>query len=138
MNSDEITHILKHLLAHSRPRFLSIFASDKRPPLNPIQTLILCCYVSNIDPKGNALPLGCLFHSRPNRLESFDSSRRGPCEFRFSFQKSLQIFHNPYQIQAFGTQVCGHFCIFILYHRAHNNALNSICKKFSSLPYVAI
>ena len=82
------------------------------------------------------VPLGSLFHSIPNRLEFFDGFGREPYEFGFSFPKSLQIFHNPYQIQAVGTQVCGHFCIYILYHRAHNYALNSICKRFSILPFV--
>ena len=52
MNSDEITHILKHFLAHSPARFLGVFASDKVPPLNTIQSLIPFCYVSNIDPAG--------------------------------------------------------------------------------------
>ena len=52
MNCDEITHILKHLLANSRARFLGVFASDKPPPLNTIQSLIRGCYVSNIDPTG--------------------------------------------------------------------------------------
>ena len=137
MNSDEITHILKHLLAHSRARFLGVFASDKLPPLNTIQSLIPCCYVSNIDPTGKGgSHWVAFFHSRPNRLEFFDSYGRHPCEFGFSFPKSLQIFYNPYQIQAFGTQVCGHFCIYILYPRAHNYALNSICKRFSILPIV--
>ena len=74
MNSDEITHILKHLLAPSRARFLGVFASDKLPPLNSIQSLVQCCYRSNIDPmvKGGSYWVG-FFHSRPNRLEFFDS-----------------------------------------------------------------
>ena len=104
MNSEEITHILKHLLANSRARFLGFFASDKLPPLKSIQSLVPIGYVSNIDPTGKGWSKWVAFyHSRPNRLEFFKSYGRDPCEFGFSFPKSLQIFHNPYQIQAFGT-----------------------------------
>ena len=136
MNSDEITHILKHLLAHSRAHFLGVFASDKLPPLNTIQSLIPCCDVSNIDPTGKGGYRWVAFFTRDQIHRIFDSNGSEPCEFGFSFPKSLQIFHNPYQIQALGTQLCGHFCIFILHHRAHNYALNAICKRFSILPSV--
>ena len=82
------------------------------------------------------LPQGSLFHSIPNILEFFDTYWRRPCEFGFWFPKSVQIFHYPYQIQAFGTQVCRHFCIYILNNRAYNNTLNSICKRCSIFSYV--
>ena len=52
MNTEEITHILKHLLPHSGARFLGVFASVKPPPLNSIQSLVQCCYVSNIESTG--------------------------------------------------------------------------------------
>ena len=52
MNTQEIMHILKLLLANSPGRFLSVFAFDKLHPLNSIQPLVPCCYVSNIDPTG--------------------------------------------------------------------------------------
>ena len=137
MNTEELTHLLKHLVAHSRALFLGVFASDKHHTLNSFQSLVPICYVTNNDPpaKGGS-HWNSFFQARPNRLEFYDSYGRQPCEFGFSFPKSLQIFHNPYQIQALGTQVCGHFCIYILYHRAHNYALNSICKRFSILPFV--
>ena len=95
-NTDEITHILKHHLDNSRARFLSVFASDKHAPLNSIQSLVPSCYVSNIDRTGKAgSHWVAFFHSRPNRLEFLDSYGRHPCEFGFSFPKSLKIFHNP-------------------------------------------
>ena len=110
MNTDEITHILKRLLATSLSRFLDVFASEKIHPLTSIQSFVPCCYVSNTDPhvKGGSHWVA-FFHSKQNPLEFFDSYPRRPCDFGFSFPKSLQIFHNPYQIQSFGTQVCGHF-----------------------------
>ena len=52
MNTEEITHILKHFLVNSRARFLGVFASDKLSPLNSIQSHVPCCYVSNTDPTG--------------------------------------------------------------------------------------
>ena len=52
MNNHEITHILKHILGNSHAVFLGIFASDKPPPLNSIQTIVHYCYGSNIDPTG--------------------------------------------------------------------------------------
>ena len=137
MNTEEITRILKPLLTNSRARFLGVFASEKLPPLKTIQSLIPCCYVSKIDRtwKGGSKWVD-FFHSKPIRFEFFDSNGRQPCEFGFSFPTSLQIFQNPYQIQAFGTQVCCHFCIYILYHLAHHYALNSIYNRFSILLYV--
>ena len=110
MNTEEIIHLLKNLLAHSRARFLGVFASDKLPPLNTIQSLIPCCLVSNIDPTGKGRSHCVDFsNSRPTRLEFFDSYGREPCEFDFSFPKSLQIVHNPYQIQAFEPRSVGIF-----------------------------
>ena len=81
------------------------------------------------------VPCVAFIHFRPNRLAFFDSDGRQPWEFVFFIPKCLQIFHNSYQGQAFGTQVCGHFCIFILDHRAHNYSLHSKYKKFTTLPY---
>ena len=69
MNTNEITHNLKHLLGHSRARFLGFFAYDKIHPLNSIQYLVPCCYVSNIEPTGKGgSHRVAFFHSRPNRL----------------------------------------------------------------------
>ena len=108
MNADEITDILKHILAKFRVRFLDVFASDKRPPLNSIQSLVPCWYDSNIDPTGKGgSHWGTFSHSWPNPFEFFDSKVRQPCEISVSFPKSHHIFHNPYQILAFGTQVLG-------------------------------
>ena len=74
MNTDEITHILKHLLANSRVRFLGVFASDKLRPLNTIQSLIPCCYASNIDPTGKGRSHWVAFFSlKTKSLELFDS-----------------------------------------------------------------
>ena len=108
MNSDDITHILMHILSNYRARFLVVFDSDNLSPLISIQSLVSCCYVSNIEPTGKGgSHWVAFFHSRPNRLEFLDSDGRKPCEFGFSFPKSLQIFHNPYQIQAFGPMSVG-------------------------------
>ena len=58
MNSDEIPHILKHRLANSRARFLGAFASDKHPPLNSIQSLVLAFMSQTLILLGNAGPPG--------------------------------------------------------------------------------
>ena len=93
MNTDEITHILKHLLANSRERFLGVFASDKFPRLNSIQSLVPCCYVSNIDPTGKGgSHWVAYFHTRTNRLELIERDGRHPCEFRFLFQNPNKYF----------------------------------------------
>ena len=79
MNTDEITNMLKHLVANSRARFLGVFASDKPPPLNSIQSLVPCCYVSNIDHTGKRVShYLAFFHSIQNRFETFDSYGREP------------------------------------------------------------
>ena len=136
MHTDEITRILKHLLANSRARFLGVFASDILPPLKSIQSLVPSCNVSKMYPTGKGGTNWVIFsQSRQYWLQFLDRYGREPYEFGFRFPKCLLIFHNRYQIQAFWTHVCGHFCIFIVYHRAHNYSLHSICKKFSTLPY---
>ena len=128
MNCDEITHILKLLLAHSRARFLCVFASHKLPPLNTIQSIIPCGDVSNIDPTGKCGSHWVAFFTQDQIvLNFFDIYGRQPCEFGFSFPKSLQIFHNPYQIQALGTWVCGHFCVYT--HSLSSSA--QLCIEFN-------
>ena len=97
MNTDEVTHILQHLLAISLARFLLVFASDKVLPRNSIQSLDPGCYVSNSAPPGEGRS-NCVafFDTRPNRFKFLDSFGREHCEFGLSFQNSRQIFHNPY------------------------------------------
>ncbi|KAF0157041.1 MAG: hypothetical protein FD188_2836 [Ignavibacteria bacterium] len=58
MNKDEITHILKHLLAHSRARFLRVFASDKHPPLNRFNLLFHAVMFQTLIQPGKAGPTG--------------------------------------------------------------------------------
>ena len=96
MNTDEITHLLKHLLAHSRAGFVPFFPSDKRPPLNTIQSLIPCCYVSNIDPtrKGGSHS-AAFFHSRPNRLNFLIVMEDNHVNSAFHFQNPLKYFIIP-------------------------------------------
>ena len=79
MNTDEITNILKQLLANYRARLPGVFASDKLPQLNSIHCLVPCCYVLNNDPNGKGgSHWVAFFHSRPNRLEFIDSYGRQP------------------------------------------------------------
>ena len=74
MNTDDITHIRKHLLANSRESFHGDFACDKVPPLNSIQSRVPCCNLLKIGLTGIG---GChsiaFFHTRRKRLELFDS-----------------------------------------------------------------
>ena len=136
MNTEEISFILKHLLSNSRTHFLGVFASDKLPPINTIAAYTPCCYVANTDPTGwGGSHWVAFFHPLPNKLEFFDSYGRPPQEFGYTFPKSIQISHNKFQIQGLGSQVCGHFSIFFLYHRSQNYTMYSIIKKFQSLPF---
>ena len=67
MNTDEITPILRHLLANCRASFLAVVASDKPSPVNSIQVVITCCYVLKTNPTGQAESNRvAFFHSRPN------------------------------------------------------------------------
>ena len=70
INTEEITHILKQLLATSPARFLGVIATHNRPPLNSIQSLVPGCYLSNIDPTGKGGTYWvAFFHTTTNRLE---------------------------------------------------------------------
>ena len=129
MNTDEINHLLKHLLANSRARFPGVSASDKLRPLNTIHSFVPCCYVSNIDPTGQCGShwVG-FFHSRTNRLEVLIVMEDNLVNSAFHFQNPFKYFIIPTTSMAFGTKLCGHFCIFVLFQRAHNYSLQAICK----------
>ena len=95
MNTEEINHLLKHILANSRACFLGVFASDKLAPLNTIHSLVQCCYVSNIDPTGQGgTHWVSFFHSRQNRLGMEDKLVNLAFPFHSPF-KYLIIHINP-------------------------------------------
>ena len=130
MITDEITHILYHLLPNSRAFFLGVFASDILPPMNSIQSLVPCCFFKPLYNWAGLVQISRLLHSRPNHLEFFDRYFTQACEFGISFPKSLQIFHTPHQILACGTLIFRRFCSFILSHRGHNYSVHSLSEKF--------
>ena len=131
MNTEEFTHLQKNL-ANSRAPFLAIFASAKLSPLNSIQALVPCSYVANNDPTGKSGSHCSLFFSRPKGLESMIVLEDNLVNSAFHFQSLCKYLIIPNKSRPWETYSVVMICIYILYHRANNYALHSICKNSQS------
>lgn len=123
MNGQDIDKILHILLRHPNLKFLGVFSSDEIP--NP--TTYPSCCVINLDPR--YLPGShwvAVYFSSPNLIEFFDSYGNAPSIYNLPLPKTPHILFNPYPLQKINSKVCGHYCIFYLYHRAKGSSLQKI------------
>ena len=123
MNSDQINWLLRR---NAGTRFLGVFAADRIPKLISFP----CCYVVNTDPAH--LPgkhWVAYFHSSPNSHEFFDSYGQHPTLYNLPTYRNLM--YNTKSFQSLTSSVCGHYCIFYLYHRCNSISLSRIITTLS-------
>jgi hypothetical protein len=138
MNSEQILLIMNKLLSHSWVHFLGVFASDRLPSQTAIIAYSPCCYIVNTDRTGwNGSHWVAFFHPTPFKLEFFDSFAKMPKERGMEMHKSFQIQHNSFQVQGDGSAVCGHLCVYFLYHRARGLTMHKIIHNLNSLSFSA-
>ena len=126
MDAKQIEQILRKLMPPTCA-FLGVFSRDTLP-----RAIIRypACYVTNTD---KAREPGshwvAVFMPSSSSLEYFDSYGWLPDAYGLNVSPSH---HNSKCLQSLGSNVCGQYCIYLLYRRSHGRSLTSILKHFSS------
>lgn len=121
MDNLQIEHILNRALKGTRVDFLGVFSSDTHPKLIDYP----CCYVANTDPQHKpGTHWLAFYYSSPDSLDFFDSYGVPPRIYSVSAPTYLET--NSHSFQGLHTDVCGHYCIYFLFHRCRHLSLHSI------------
>lgn len=130
MDTGTIDLILTNCLRNTNTLFLGVFPRDRIPSLSSVASYPACCVV-NTDPHDQPgshwVALNILSH---RQVEFFDSYGQRPSAY--ALQLPPNVISNPYDFQSLTTDVCGHYCIYFLYHRAHNQSFQWIIATLSS------
>ena len=128
MNTLEIQKILTNVLPTCRVNFLGVFAQDTIPDINSQPSPL--CFVSNTHPSNKPGEHWVAFFYENSHLEFFDSYGLSPSMYDFKFQIPMRMNHQT--LQSLDSNVCGHYCIFYLYHRSRGKSLSQIVSSFST------
>jgi len=137
MNTVELECLIQCALSrvHAQVCFLGVFAKDTIPHLS--ETLHYpVCFVVNSDPSN--LPgthwLAFYFISS-STCEFFDSYGLPPSFYHFNFlaHSNISCEYNKLVLQAFDSQVCGHYCAFFTIQR-NSKSLDCIIQTLYKRP----
>jgi hypothetical protein len=122
MNGGSIDSILISALCGTQTRYLGVYALDQIPVT---LTRYPCAYVANTDPISRpGQHWTAFYHVSPTQLEFFDSYGSPPHDYEFPIPPDLtSLRYNSYPLQTLTSSVCGQYCIFYLYQRAHGVSL---------------
>ena len=95
-------------------------------------------FVANVDPSTQAGSHWVAFYfTSEQKGEFFDSYGLSPQSYSEHFEEFLnenavEWTFNSKHLQSLFTDVCGHYCIFYIYHRCNQFAMHDIVKLFNS------
>ena len=131
MNGRQLDNILSRLISPNKCSYLGIFSQDHLPSPSSNTHSFPLCFVANTDPSNKpGEHWVSFFYDSPSSLEFFDSYGLDPSFYGFNIIPS-HINHTT--LQALGSTVCGHYCIFYLYHRTQGLSLTRILCSFSTV-----
>ena len=124
MNTLQINSCLSSLRT-----FKGTFACDNLPKLNQKRPF---SFVANTDKKSGPGKHWVAFYIGEQQIEYFDSFGRDllPC-FR-KYIGSRNYIYNDKRLQSFLSTVCGHYCIFFIYHRTNGRPMKGIVARIRS------
>ena len=133
MNTGELEQIICRSVILPKVKFLGVFPQDHTQFL-VAHTLeahtFPICFVSNTHPSTRVGEHWVAFYySNENSAEFFDSYGLHPSLYEFHFTPRTW---NTHSLQQLNSNVCGHYCIYFLYHRIRNKTLPEIVAPFSS------
>ena len=128
MNSLQIKRALERN-TYTKKTFRGVFAADEMPTLDTFP----CGFVANTDPSTEPGThwVSFYFPSR-DKGEFFDSYGYPPEYYGEPFQSYNVETINSHKLQSSWSEVCGHYCIFYLYHRSRGYSMSKIVNMFSS------
>ena len=134
MNNNQIARVLEQDSFTSK-KFCGVFPSDRLP-----ETIerYPCGFVANTDPSNQPGTHWVAFYfSTERKGEFFDSYGEAPDYYNISFKNYLDKHSydwefNKRKLQSIWSDVCGHYCIFYLNHRARGYSMNKIVNMFGN------
>ena len=121
LSGAEINCLASRMLAYSGVHWLGVFARDQVPKLDRSQRRPFALVV-NTDPSDKpgthwiAFFASAELNAAP--LEMFDSYGLSPALHSFSYL-APRIYSSSVSYQSLDSSVCGHYCLFFLFNRAH-------------------
>jgi hypothetical protein len=131
MDSIELQKHTESLIYPAKSRFLGVFPRDWMPEL-PHSPRLPVCYIMNSDP--SSLPGShwlAVFATDSDDLNFFDSFACPPAFYDIHFSSIAQSVASI-ALQSIDSTVCGHYCIYYLFHKALGHSNSSILDSFSS------
>ena len=128
MNTLQLERALKHN-TFTKKIFVGVFAADELPTLNTFPS----GFVANTDPSTEPGThwVAFYFPSR-DKGEFFDSYGHPPEHYGEPFTVYNVETINSHKLQSSWSNVCGHYCIFYLYHKSRGYSMSKIVNMFSS------
>ena len=131
MNTSQIHSILSCIIHSDQCLFLGVFPKDLIPSIHTSSFPL--CFVANTDPSTQAGEHWvAYFYDSPSYLEFFDSYGLSPSDYDLPHKPQRM---NHQTLQSLDSRVCGHYCIFYLYHRSQGISLTRILSSFSLHDY---
>lgn len=135
MNTDEITKTLERNPV-TRNTFVGVFAADQLPKekLEHDRWFLICnCCPINL-PGEHWVVIFC----EGGELEFFDSFGLAPDNYAgvdefIHAQEVDSVAFNKEQFQSFGTDACGHYCIFVGYCRSDGDSMETVTSNIRQL-----
>ena len=130
MDAAQIDFILTKCLRKTSTLFLGVFPRDRIPTLTSVASFPACLVV-NTDPHDQpGSHWLALYILSPRQVEFFDSYGHPPSTYDIPLPPN--VLSNGYDFQSLTSNVCGHYCIYFLCHRAQNRSFQWIIKSLSS------
>ena len=128
MNTLQLERALKHN-TFTKKIFVGVFAADELSDLDTFP----CGFVVNTDPSTEPGThwVAFYFPSR-DKGEFFDSYGHPPEHYGEPFTVYNVETINSHKLQSSWSNVCGHYCIFYLYHKSRGYSMSKIVNMFSS------
>jgi hypothetical protein len=128
------SEINSHLSTYQK--FRGTFAADQIPVLRPNEACVANTDTS--DKRGQHWVL--FFSPKHHSVEFFDSFGNHPCNtllFPKTFASHIHTFHNlafnASTFQGYDSNVCGHYCIYVILERWKGKSLNQIVTHLSNI-----
>ena len=131
LNGAEISCLASRMLADTGVHWLGVFTRDQLPPLDRSQHRPFALVV-NTDPadKPGAHWLA-FFAIASEPLEMFDSYGLPP-DMHSLAHVAPRIYSLSYSYQSLDSSVCGHYCLFFLFNRAHGLSYSTVERMLRS------
>ena len=71
-------------------------------------------------------------HVQEGQIYFFDSSGHSPEYYGFHFPKDYDVISNTKRWQSIGTEYCGHYCLFFLWHVTRGWTIQALMDKYWS------